>query len=145
MYQSHMSMYAHTYKCTHAHTHMLSRLHTHSRTDTHTYTHTHTHTHTHVLTSPSETIISHRLQLQSRFNLCCSSPDSKRRARMRWHLLRDVIKTDWWKYANTLTVSVNVFCHYDMDTVINLTHIRIDSFGKMHSNQFYMTCIRIGS
>ena len=134
-------MHIHIYARTHIHTSTYRHPYIH----THAYTRRHSHTHTHVLTSPSNIIISHRLQLQSRFNLCCSSPDSKRRARMRWHLLRDVIKTDWWKYANTLTVSVNIFCHHDMDTVINLTHIIIDSFGKMHSNQFYMTCIRIGS
>ena len=46
-----------------------------------------------------------RLQIHSRLNSCSSAVESGKRARLRWALLRDVIRADWWRYAHTLKVS----------------------------------------
>ena len=43
-----------------------------------------------------------RLQLQARFSFCSCTPEASKRARMRWALLRDAIRADWWRYANFL-------------------------------------------
>jgi hypothetical protein len=49
--------------------------------------------------------------VQTRLNLCLSSPEASQRAKMRWALLRDVVRVDWWKYASTLTVSTDTVIH----------------------------------
>jgi hypothetical protein len=43
-----------------------------------------------------------KLQLRCQLSLCTSAVEVSRRARMRWKVLKDVIRTDWWRYANTL-------------------------------------------
>lgn len=49
--------------------------------------------------------------MQTRLNLCLSSPEASQRAKMRWALLRDVVRVDWWKYSTTLTVSTDTVIH----------------------------------
>ena len=43
-----------------------------------------------------------RLQLQARLSFCSCTPEGSKRARMRWALLRDAVRSDWWRYGNTL-------------------------------------------
>ena len=44
----------------------------------------------------------HRLQLNSRLSMAAAAPEPNRRARMRWAVLRDSVRVDWWRYAKTL-------------------------------------------
>jgi hypothetical protein len=57
--------------------------------------------------------VAYRLQLQSRFCSCRDAAEPSRRAKMRWTLLKDCIRADWWRFANGLEVppTTTVICN----------------------------------